>query len=239
MVSYAMYKGSSPLPAIQDCALPWYPGKAKYVSFRHKEHGWRKFGLELPFEMGRRYFKELGEDPYLIMFLRNYCLRESCYNCHVKEAGSAADITIGDFWGVERVAPEIDNTMGVSLALVHTEKGKQYYDSVAQRMTTVKTDYDSAIAHNSAMTHSVARPKERDAFFVDMNLMDWDKLEKKYTSVSPKVRIKQMLSRSIIGKVKRRLLNRSNAGGGKHRITNNIITSHIIESSFDDREWQY
>ena len=27
MVSYAMYKGSSPLPAIQDCALPGYPGR--------------------------------------------------------------------------------------------------------------------------------------------------------------------------------------------------------------------
>lgn len=26
MVSYAMYKGSSPLPAIQDYALPGYPG---------------------------------------------------------------------------------------------------------------------------------------------------------------------------------------------------------------------
>lgn len=79
-------------------------GKASYVSFRHKEHGWRRLGMELPFETGKRYFKELGEDPFLKIFMKNYCLRESCYDCRVKETGSAADITIGDFWGVEHVA---------------------------------------------------------------------------------------------------------------------------------------
>lgn len=189
-------------------------GKAKYVSFRHKEHGWRKFGMELPFETGKRYYKELGDDPFLKMFLKNYCLRESCYNCRVKEAGSVADITIGDFWGVERVAPEIDNSMGVSLALVHTEKGKRYFDLAAQHMITVQTDYDEAIAYNSAMNHSVARPAERDSFFSDMKQMDWDKLVKKYTSVPLKTRVRQMLSRSMIGKIKRRLLHRSTVGGG-------------------------
>ena len=189
-------------------------GKASYVSFRHKEHGWRKFGMEMPFETGKRYFKELGEDPFLKMFLKNYCLRESCYNCRVKEAGSVADITIGDFWGVEHVAPEIDNSMGVSLALMHTEKGKRYFASIAQRMTTVQTDYDSAVAHNSAMNHSVARPRERDTFFTDLCSLPWNKLVKKYTSVPTRIRVRQMVSTSIIGKIKRRLFNRSGAGGG-------------------------
>lgn len=198
-------------------------GNASYVSFRHKEHGWRKFGMELPIHSGKRYFKELGEDPYLIMFLRNYCLRESCYNCHVKETGSAADITIGDFWGVEHVAPEIDNSMGVSLALVHTEKGKRYYESAAEHMRTIQTDYDSAISHNIAMNHSVARPTEREKFFADMNHMDWDKLVKKYTSVPLKTRVRQMLSRSMISKIKRRLLHRSSAGGGKSAFQYGLI----------------
>lgn len=188
-------------------------GKASYVSFRHKEHGWRKFGMEMPFETGKRYFKELGEDPFLKMFLKNYCLRESCYNCRVKEADSVADITIGDFWGVEHVAPEIDNSMGVSLALVHTEKGKRYYESAARHMQTIQTDYDGAIVHNSAMHQSVTRPAERDIFFTDMSRLPWDKLVKKYTSVPLKTRVRQMLSRSMIGKIKRRLLHRSNAGG--------------------------
>ena len=92
-------------------------------------------------------------------------------------------------------------------------KGKRYFASIAQRMMTVQTDYDSAIAHNSAMNHSVARPTEREKFFADMNHMDWDKLVKKYTSVPLETRVKQMLSRSMIGKIKRRLLHRSTAGG--------------------------
>ncbi len=196
----------TPSPALWDRYLTAVEtqmgGSARYVSFRHKEHGWRKFGMELPFETGKRYFKELGEDPFLTIFLKNYCLRESCYDCRVKKAGSAADITIGDFWGVEHVAPEIDNSMGVSLALVHTEKGKEYYKSVSKHMKTIQTDYDSAIAYNSAMDHSVNRPKDRDRFFTDMNHMAWEKLVKKYTTVSLKVRIRKILSKSIIGKIK-------------------------------------
>ena len=57
------------------------------------------------------------------LFLRNSSLRESCYECRIKEKGSLADITMGDYWGVDAVHPEIDSHDGVSLVILHTEKG--------------------------------------------------------------------------------------------------------------------
>ena len=189
-------------------------GKAKYVSFRHKENDWRRFGMELPFEGDKRYYKPLGEDPYLKMFLKNDCLRESCYACKVKEAGSTADITIGDFWGVEHAEPEMDNSMGVSLVLIHTEKGRRAFEQIPSGMTTGRTDYDRAISYNSAMTQSVARPMERDCFFEDMRQLGWDKLEKKYASEKLKTKVRRMLSQSLAGKIRRKLLQRKNGGGG-------------------------
>jgi len=183
-------------------------GKVEYVSFRHKENGWRRFGMKMSFEGEKRYYKTMSEDPFLKMFLRNYCLRESCYDCKVKQCGSAADITIGDFWGVERTQPDIDQSMGVSLVLLHTEKGRSAFEKIRPNMTTRQTDYDEAISYNSAMTSSVNRPAERDRFFTDTSRLDWDKLEKKYTSEKLKIRVRRLLSCSLLGKARRMLLQR-------------------------------
>ena len=91
------------------------------------------------------------------MFLKDLCLRESCYQCKAKESGTEADITIGDFWGVERVAPEIDNFSGVSLALIHTQKGLRLFDQVRKKMTALQVNYDQAINYNPAFQHSAKR----------------------------------------------------------------------------------
>lgn len=55
-------------------------------------------------------------------FLNNLYLRPSCYNCKSKNGVSHADLTIGDFWGVNTVIPKFDDDKGVSLVLVNSKK---------------------------------------------------------------------------------------------------------------------
>lgn len=55
-------------------------------------------------------------------FRAEQTIRYSCYNCPFTFAHRASDITIGDLWG-ENV-PEEECNKGVSLAIVHTEKGR-------------------------------------------------------------------------------------------------------------------
>lgn len=193
-------------------------GKVKAVSFRHKENGWRTFGMNMPMNGDLRYYRTLQEDPFMQMFLKNYCLRESCYHCGVKEAGSCSDITIGDFWGVERAAPEFDNALGVSLALIHNEKGKRLFEQVKSGLDVKQVDYSAAIAGNSAYNDSVGRPAERDRFFADLRLKKWKRLERKYLQEKFRTKIKRKLSASVIGKLRRRILGiteNSNGGGYK------------------------
>ena len=39
---------------------------------------------------------------------------------------SGADITIGDYWGIDKEHPEFSNDSGVSAIIVKTKKGKEY-----------------------------------------------------------------------------------------------------------------
>lgn len=182
-------------------------GRAVTVSFRHKEAA-----PSSPVPAGqRRYYGGKNRDPYLKMFLNNFCLRESCYRCAVKEGGFVSDLSLGDFWGVEAVAPELYNPLGASLVLVHTEKGKRLLDAVLPALETVPVDFDAALAGNWVAKDSVARPPERDVFFDDLRRLDWPGMEDKYTRVSLSTRLRKSLSDSFVGDLKRRVLSGSSA----------------------------
>ena len=56
-------------------------------------------------------------------FRSEQTMRFSCYNCQYACAHRASDITIGDLWG--NAAPIRELTHGVSLVVVHTDKGRE------------------------------------------------------------------------------------------------------------------
>lgn len=168
--------------------------RIKDINFRHKKNGWNNFGLYIKKENRKDYYKELSFDPYLQMFLQNICLRESCYQCFAKEKGSGADITIGDFWGISEVAPEMDDGLGTSLVLVHTKKGQEFYESIADCLIQKKVEYKDAIRNNTAYNTSVQRPTARDVFFEELNNMPWKCFEKKYANISFRKKLKRILN---------------------------------------------
>jgi hypothetical protein len=41
-----------------------------------------------------------------------------------------SDITIGDFWGIRRHKPELDDDKGISLSILNTPKGEFFFDNI-------------------------------------------------------------------------------------------------------------
>lgn len=66
---------------------------------------------------------------YNTLFLDGDIYRENCYECPYAHKERVADMTIGDFWGIEREHPELlkqdafDERKGISCMLANTEKG--------------------------------------------------------------------------------------------------------------------
>lgn len=180
-------------------------GTITSVSFRHKKDGQSSFGTEGTDTNGW-YYNSFNRDPYVKMFLKNICLRESCYRCTVKESGSNADITLGDFWGVEGIAPNLDNTKGVSLALIHSPKGQRLFDSVEEEITKQEVLFDIAISKNLPYNHSVLRPQERDLFYRDVDTLSWEELVHRYAKQKITTRWITLIMNSPVGGICRELL---------------------------------
>lgn len=83
---------------------------------------------------GVEYAGSLYQNVYCRMYFTNHILRPTCHNCKFCTVKRDSDITIGDFWGIERIKPDIDDGMGTSLVILHTDRGKAIWDSVKQNI---------------------------------------------------------------------------------------------------------
>lgn len=161
-------------------------GKLKYINFRCKDDGWIDFGMkevmdEIPDNALKKLYISKDKDSYMQMFLRDYCLRPSCYACVAKKV-KKADLTIADFWGIDRVASEMNDGNGTSLVLIRTEKGQEFFNKISESMKAKQVAYDKAVSCNPAEYKSCARPVQREVFFSDMHKMSFEELEKKYAA---------------------------------------------------------
>lgn len=170
-----------------------YNGKISAVNFRCKDQGWKDFGLKERVKE-KELFSSKNENPYMHMFLRNYCLRPSCYQCKIK-GRSAADITIGDFWGIKTVYPDMDDGKGVSAVLIRNERGQALFNRLKNSVDYCSCRYEDIVKNNSGELYSVPFPKERNTFFSDMNRFDFEKLSNHYMEPSLKRKIKKFIKK--------------------------------------------
>lgn len=188
-------------------------GKVKAVNFRCKDRGWINFGMKKAIKVSQQNTEKMiyiskDEDPYMQMFLRNYCLRPSCYNCSAKKV-KMADISIADFWGINKVAPEMNDGMGTSLVLVRTDKGNDIFRQIFKELKKKEVSYEDGVRENTAEYKSCSLPPQRDKFFDDMNNMGFEDLKKKYAArITFQTRAKRKV-KSVINSVLRVI------GGGR------------------------
>lgn len=180
-------------------------GKMKSVSFRSKENGWTSYGMHEIFELsdrannGRKIFDTYipkEEDSYLQMFLRDYCLRPSCYKCREKKH-SLADITIADFWGISKIDSSMNDDKGTSLVLIRTPEGQAVFDEIKNKLEVKEVSYEDGVRYNPSEYQSCKMPLQRKRFFHDMGRLNYERLRKKYLD-SPFFRGLCALGRRII-----------------------------------------
>ena len=104
-------------------------GKMTEFSFRDKRA--QDYGHTCAYVInGEEYAGSLFQDRFCRMYFKNYILRPSCHSCKFCTVDRSSDFTIGDFWGIEKVKPEIDDGMGTSLVILHTEKAREIWEAV-------------------------------------------------------------------------------------------------------------
>lgn len=178
-----------------------YKSNIKDIRFRDKILGWNKFSYVTEFENNEIHSKALNEDVYMRGFLSNLYLRPSCYECRAKNFSSNSDISLADYWGVERKHSEFDDDKGTSLVLINTKKGQEIFNKISSNMDIIKTNLDYAIQNNPCILRPVQYNKNRRKFF---KLIEKESLEPLIINcITPTFihKVKWKI-RSVLGKIK-------------------------------------
>lgn len=168
------------------------------VEFRNKKEGWKTFCFNLTYNDNNKnlsIFSVFHKNPYMKAFLQDIILRPSCYDCKVKGCSSQSDITIGDFWGIEKVFPEMDDNKGTGLIFVNTEKGNEAIDF--SQIKYAETTYNQIKPLNPACYRSPKMHQKREAFFSLLQKENIIDIINKYTKQSIKQQLKTKIKRYI------------------------------------------
>lgn len=160
------------------------------VNFRSKDIGWQNYGMKLDNE-----YIPNNENKYMQLYLQNQCIRPACYECVCKKC-KKSDLTIGDFWGIDGVAPEMNDNKGVNLVVVRTETGHTLFENIKDELVWKEVRYEDGVKNNPSEYSSVSRPRNRDKFFQDLEKMDFNILCKTYI---PKLSLKSRIKNIIRG----------------------------------------
>lgn len=134
------------------------------IHFRDKATGWSKYSVCFRYDKSS-YRNSHSEDPYMRGFLKNLYLRPSCHNCIAKGIHRMSDFTLADFWGIQRILPDMYDNRGVSLVLLHSSKAFVIWEELQGSIKSVPVDSTAAINANSAAIRSVECHPQREEFF--------------------------------------------------------------------------
>ena len=154
--------------------LVWLGGKMNGriigYDFRDKSCGW---GLDyMTKTKTKTKTKPSTLDPYYYHFLEGTTYRECCYLCNYCTKERVGDITIGDYWGIEKEHPEFYSTKGVSCLLVNTEKGMRLWNLVKEKFHSLESTFEQVARANHNLSHPTQRTSLRDSIYQHIDDMD-------------------------------------------------------------------
>lgn len=140
------------------------------ISFRSKISGWKKYSFLIKLNFSNYDGKNTGvfaetldKNAYMRAFLRDIILRPSCYSCPAKQGKGHSDISIADFWGMEKIDNNLYDDKGTSAILINTEKGMAM--SNIKNCITKQFTYEEFVQYNSAHIKSSKPHIKREEFF--------------------------------------------------------------------------
>lgn len=174
-----------------------FESKIVYIKAKNKDLGWRSLARKVVFENGKVYYGKGHEDNYRRGYHWNMYQRPSCYDCQFKGLPRLADITLGDFWGIEKIDPSLDKNLGTSFIMLNTKKGLDYFENIKSKMVCKEFSLKDVFTGNKQVfLNKISYPNiDRKAMFADLDIMDFADVAQKYwpNTESNKKKIKLIL----------------------------------------------
>lgn len=169
-----------------------YRGHVEKATFRDKKFGWH---------VTKETFiingKEKKRRTFMTMYFKHLMHRESCYNCVYTNFNRCGDLTIGDFWGWDKICHQYNQQMnddkGVSLVLSNSEKGDSILTNLLDGHIKIECALKDCI--QPMLVSPVKKPIARDIFLQDYQNRGFEYVAKKYSDLGLKYRFISLIYR--------------------------------------------
>lgn len=139
--------------------------KIIHVNFRDKCDGWSNSHISIEFSNGARVSQGQTESSYFLGFLRNDTLRKSCYECRHRTPERESDLTVADYWGVDKLCPEMYDNKGTSTVLVHSKWGEYLIDCISDKLAVKEQTFENALKFNQGANGENPKSHRRNTVF--------------------------------------------------------------------------
>ena len=142
------------------------------VSFRGK----RDWFLSVYMKERVIYSMRRESDLYFKAFLDQLSYRDNCYVCSYANPTRCADITIGDFWGIDRSSMKNQYNGRISLVLLNTQKGNAFWKKCSDCFVWEERTLEEAMnpAQGNLLRPSKAHA-ERETFLKNYQTRGFDR----------------------------------------------------------------
>ena len=170
-----------------------YTPKLEFLSFRDKSGGWKNYSMKI--KAGDRFYHDTTAiRTWQYMFFAGLLQNKSCFNCKFATRKRYSDITLSDFWGIEKVDMNMANeTKGLSMVMINTQKGKELFESVKNIQRKLEP-LNTSIAQQANLNGGHNKPDNYEEFWNDYVEKGFGYIAKKYGHYS------------IIGKIRNKLV---------------------------------
>ncbi len=207
-VDIACWKVPSPLvwrEFFNDLKRSFPQEKISDVRHRKKVENKGKFScadLSVELAAGTLFQKPLYSTTFGKGFGSGLITRPSCSECPTKNRNSGSDLTIGDFWGVEKTFPRLNSQKGISVAIANNARGLAALEKVFPQCSVVEeTKLENAVPFNGGLRADSLKNPKRAAFFEVFNAAKTTrervKILEKFTKTPFPSRVKNFLFRVL------------------------------------------
>lgn len=161
-------------------------GKLRCFNFRDKENGWGINGSAyIELENGKSIKRRIWQSAssYMYYFSKGWIYRENCYSCKYANSHRPGDITLGDYWGIEKEHPELlgkggwNESEGISVVIANTEKGLSLLGLMNHYLELKPSSFEKASRRNTQLNKPTS-PGKRVEVLCEYKKNGWDGIER-------------------------------------------------------------
>lgn len=182
-----------PSPGVWKDFIEYYERKRKVkvtdFRFRCKDYGWGEAARGTNY-LHTLYYRtdekgDIYKDRSLLVrkwrqiFFSDYALRKGCASCKYCTVDKPADITMGDFWKLNKVLPEFNDDKGTSIVITHNEHADMFLKSL-EGMSVEETDVVASLQGQKNAYEGSKLPAKYEKFWKDYHGKGFGYVLRKY-----------------------------------------------------------